>query len=139
VVVQKVAADKRKKDNAAIFQKNKEVYRSNKQIAEDVLESHGYRVKPERGSRVRGGGLTASKGGKYVATFKRTTSATSECPHVAALVFNLFAGGEPKHKLKFAELAKLGLDQGKLEQQAAALVVAVRVKQLAKAAAEAAA
>jgi hypothetical protein len=43
-------------------------------------------------------------------------------------VFNLFAGGEPTHKLKFAELAELGLGRDQLEQQAAALVDAARVK-----------
>jgi hypothetical protein len=115
--------------------KKKVAIRAKKKIAEDVL------VLVSHGHRVRGGGLTASSGGKYVATFdqKKPTqiTATSECPHVAALVFNLFTG-KPKHILKFTELAELGLDQGKLEQQAAALVDAARVKQLAKAAVAAA-
>jgi hypothetical protein len=113
-----------KKIQAAFFQKKKEAERAKKQIAEDELVSHGYSF--------RGGGLTASRGGKYVATFDQQKptqiTATSVCPHVAALVFNLFAGGEPTHKLKFAELAELGLGRGQLEQQAAALVDAARVK-----------
>jgi hypothetical protein len=80
-----------KKIQAAFYQKNKEAERGKKQIAEDELVLHGYSI--------RGGGLTASRGGKYVATFdqKKPTqiTATSGCPHVAALVFNLFKGGEP--------------------------------------------
>jgi hypothetical protein len=116
---------------------DKEAERGKKQIAEDVLVLHGYVVRGKRG-----GGLTASRGGKYVATFdqKKPTqvTATSKCPRVAALVFNLFKGGEPKHKLKFAELAVLGLGQGQLEQQAAALVDAARARSARKQLAEAA-
>jgi hypothetical protein len=98
---------KRKKTDPAIFQKKAAAIRDKKKIAEDVLVSHGYKVRGRRG-----GGLTASAGGKYVAVLtgpKRATqiTATSECPHVVALVFNIF-NGTTKHVLQFAEL---GLDQ----------------------------
>jgi hypothetical protein len=51
---------KRKKRDPAIYQQKKEEILGKKQIAEDVLESHGYKV--------RGGGLTASGAGNYVAS-----------------------------------------------------------------------
>jgi hypothetical protein len=85
---------------AAIFKKNAAAIGEKKRIAEDVLVSHGYKV---RGGR--GGGLTASQGGKYVATSSRPKlTATTECPHVAALVFNTFTD-TTTHIVEFTKLA----------------------------------
>jgi hypothetical protein len=103
-----------------------------KEKARAVLDSLGYKYK--------GSGLTANAQGNYVATYKpkkgmEQKEAWSKCPHVAALIFNLFRGGKPQHKLDFADLKRrFGLDQGELESQAQVLVDQSAKKRLAKAA-----
>jgi hypothetical protein len=63
-----------------------------------------------------------------------TTEASSECPHIAALVFNILKGGPPEHELNFAELKRnFGLDQGQMESQAQLLVDASAQKRLVRA------
>jgi hypothetical protein len=113
---------------ADTYQRNKGAIANKKETALAVLKDHGYHY--------RGSGLTASAGGRYVATTKRPQriEATSKCPHVAALVFNLLSDSD-EHKLKFKDLQlRFGLEQVELESQAQLLYDKSTKKMRAKAA-----